>query len=511
MKFSLYILFFFIVGLHSREITFLPSSVSGVEPASLKKKDKLDTGLSELVSYYAKENFLVDISEFDKVKSFISEQTIELNRKPSKLFLSRICEEFSSDFIAHSEVIFDDKISFFTEVYSCRGKVISSHESIIEKDFYNNLEKHTKKAFSFLTPKTKDKILYESSNKDEIIFCLDLSGGLSRELKDIFDYIETLSIRDVAIGLVAISNSETKIIKPNFNHKELLTTIKYLKFSGEVGLDRITSGLLKAKSELLSSKIKTRKFIFFTDVKSNKDSDSTYISALQGIRELGFQISLISGSYFDFKSVSLHKKASRSVSSKDYTNLIHSQMIKTSRGNKTLFLKDRIIYIEDGEKNNFEDLEFNSMQKIEENRVFTIVDSIHPSNISEIYSKLVSPVTEKFSIKSNIKLELDKALSNKTTNWSGVKVLISMGSTSFWLNFNSLPDSYIDQEIAIRTSFIKDNFSSSGVNNIGKETEVYTEDVPKLLILEPKQIKNFVNNNSVFQCFVKGRVLEIKN
>lgn len=506
-----FLVLFFLVQLQAREITFLPSTVTGSEPESLKKKDKLDSGLAELVAYYAKENFLVEVSEFDKVRSYISEEATELNRKPNRLFLSRICEEFSSDYIARSEVFFDDKISFFTEVYSCRGKVISSHESIIQKDFYNNIEKHTKKAFSFLTPKTKDKVQFDSSNKDEIIFCLDLSGGLSRELKDIFEYIESLSNRDISIGLVTISNSETKIIKPSFNHKELLIAMKYLKFSGEVELDRITSGLLKAKSELLNSNIKTRKFILFTDAKSNKNSDSAYISALQGIRELGFQVNLISGSYFDFKSASLHKKASRSVSSKDYTNIIHSQIIGTSKGIKTLFSKDRTIYIEDGEKNNFEDLDFNSMQRIEESRVYSSFDSIHPSNMADIYSKLVSNVSEKSSIKSNIKFELDKILSNKTTNWSGVKALISMGSNSFWVNFKSLPDSFIDKEIIIRTSFIKDNFTSSGINNIGKETEIYTEDVPKLLILEPKQIKNFVANNTIFQCFIKGRVLEIKN
>lgn len=512
MKFILIFLVFFFFQIQAREITFLPSTVTGTEPESLKKKDKLDHGLAELVGYYVGENFLVDISEFDKVRTYITESSTELNRKPSRLFLSRVCEEFNSDYIARSEVYFDSKISFFTEVYSCRGKVISSHESIIEKDFYNQVEKHTKQTFSFLTPKTKDKIKYDISNKDEVVFCLDLSGGLSRELKEISEYIESMNIRDISIGLVIISNSETKIIQPSFNHKDVLQKLKSLKLSGEVDLDRISSGLLKAKSELLNSKIKTRKFILFTDAKSNKNSESAYISALQGIREIGFEVSLISGSYFDYKSASLHKKASRSVSSKDYINIIHSQVIGTSIGFKTLFLKDRFIYIEDGEKNSFEDLEFNNLQRIEESRIYSIADYVHPSNMADIYSKLVSKVSEKSNPKSNIKFELNKILSGKSNiDWTGVRALVQIGSISFWVNFKSLQESYIGKEILIKSSFIKDNFSSSGISNIPKETEIYTEDVPKLLILEPKQIKNFVMNNTVFQCFLKGRILEIKN
>lgn len=54
--------------------------------------------------------------------------------------------------------------------------------------------------------------------------------------------------------------------------------IRKIKIGGDIGLDRVIQGLVKARSELGTSKLK-QKLIILTDAKSNTDHDYGYLSA----------------------------------------------------------------------------------------------------------------------------------------------------------------------------------------------------------------------------------------
>jgi hypothetical protein len=505
---------FFLSSVYAREITFLPTYISGTEPESLKKKDKLEYGFTDLTAFYAKENFFVDISEPDKVKSYFEETTLELNRKPSKLLISRTCEEFSSDYISRNEVSFDKTIVVLTEIYNCRGKLVTSHETMIQNDFYRSLENHIKKSFNFLTPKTKHLTKYNLQNKQEIIFFLDLSGALHSEINEIISLLESITGNpNYFIGLVAVSENKIKIIQPSSNHKQLKSELKNLKFSGDISLERLTSGLIKAKMELVDSKMKSRKFFIITDAKSNKQNDSAYLTAMQSLNEIGYKIQIFTGSFFDHKSFSLHKKASRIGKAKDISQIIHFQTIQTKLGMKTVFLFDQNIYSEEGERSNLQDLNLKDLSKVEEGKLFSYADYPNPRNFTDIYSKSKNlPILEKFQLKSNIRQLVEQSLTSNSSSpeWSGSKALLKVGGTSFWIQLKSISEDFIDKEVTLRATFIKDDFTSTGINNVAAETEIYTEQVPKLLVLEPKQIRNFLESKSNFNCFVTGKILEIK-
>lgn len=140
-KIILFILFTLLsTTLFAREVTFLPAYVVGEEPPALKKKDNLSTGVSELIAYYANENFIVEVSDPDKVKTFVNELGEEMDRKPSSVLLNGVCEEFSSDFIVKTEINFESNISILSEVYNCRGKVVASNESLFKDNFYLAME-----------------------------------------------------------------------------------------------------------------------------------------------------------------------------------------------------------------------------------------------------------------------------------------------------------------------------------------------------------------------------------
>ena len=508
-----FLLTFFNISLFAREITILPAYVVGEEPAALKKKDNLSTGVSELIGYYATENFVVETSDSEKVKVYLSELGEEMDRKPSRSLLNGICEEFSSDFIVKPEINFSDKISILSEVYNCRGKVIASNESLFADNFYLAMEKHTRKTLSFLVPKNKSTTSIDITNEEEIIFFLDLSGSLTREIKSTVNFILSITgSKNLALGAILVKENSIKIIKPSFNHNELKTDLEKIKIGGDIELDRITQGLVKARAELGVSKLKKKKLIILTDAKSNTTHDYGYLSAVQTMREIGYNTFIVTGSFFDYKSMNLHKKAAKS-GGNNLQQITHYQVVGTTKGAKTIYLHDRNIYFEDSSQPNLKDLDLKELATIEEGRVLNTVDFPHPDNMSSVYEKIQGQkLIEKKSISSNVTNIIEKLVQSKsgTLSDSGGKVLIKTGSVSFWLTVNSVDESLEGFDTTFRATFVKDEFSPNGFANIPAETNIYKENIPKLLVLEPSQIRNFLKSNNKFTCFVSGKILEVK-
>ena len=499
-KIILFILFTLLhTTLFAREVTFLPAYVVGEEPPALKKKDNLSTGVSELIAYYVNENFIVEVSDPDKVKTFINELGEEMDRKPSRALLNGVCEEFSSDFIVKTEINFESSIS--------------SNESLFKDNFYLAMEKHTKKTLSFLVPKNKTSIALEANAQEEIVFLFDLSGSLTREVKSAINYIQSITgSKNLSIGAVFVGENSIKLVKPSFNHAKLKEEIGRIKQSGDVGLDRIIQGLVKVRSDLGTTKITKKKFIIITDAKSNASSDYGYLSAVQTVREQGYKTFIITGSFFDFKSMSMHKKAAKSAGN-NLQHITHFQKLGTTKGYRTIYLYDRSIYFDESEQVNPKELDFKEMGVLEDGRVLGKVDFPHPDNMSDVYEKVQGTrLIERQAIQSNIESIIERIVQSKSgaLNFTGSKILIKSGSTSFWLTLNSSGESLENQDVSIRSSFIKDEFSANGFANIPADTIVVKENIPKLLVLEPAQIRNFLKSNGLFTCFVSGKVLEVK-
>ena len=498
--------------LFAREITFLPTYVLGEEPTALKKKDNVSTGISELIAFYANENYLVEISDPDKVKAYITELGESMERKPSRSLLNGVCEEFGSDFIVKSEINFDSSISILSEVYNCRGKIIATNESLFKENFYSSMEKHTKKTLNFLVPKSKNTTLHDFSGEEEVIFLFDMSGSLSREVKSIFKYILSITgSKNLSLGAVFVSENSIKIVKPSLNHEKLKEEISRAKQSGDVGLDRITQGLVKICSELGVNKISKKKFIIITDAKSSMSSDYGYLSAVQAVKELSYNTFIITGSFFDHKSISLHKKAAK-LGGNNLQQITHFQKVGTIRGYRTIFLYDRNIYYDDSEQVNPKEIDIKEMASLEESRVLSKVDFPHPDNMSDVYEKVQGvKLIERQAILSNVDAVVDKIVQSKgSLSFTGSKILLKSGHTSFWVTLKNSTEDLENQDVAIRASFVKDELSANGFANIPSETEIYKESIPKLLILEPAQIRNFLKSNGVFTCFVQGKVVEVK-
>ena len=82
--------------LMAREISFLPTYIIGDSPVYLQKKDNVSEGLSDLIAFYAKENFEVDVSDSDKLRNFLEsmEETLIIAKEnlsiPQNLFYREI-------------------------------------------------------------------------------------------------------------------------------------------------------------------------------------------------------------------------------------------------------------------------------------------------------------------------------------------------------------------------------------------------------------------------------------
>ena len=141
--------------LDAREISFIPSYVIGESPIFLQKKDNVSEGLADLVAFYAKENFEIDVTDSDKVRNYIESQEEAPDKKPSRELISGLCGEFESDYIVKSEIDFSGDPVIQTVTFNCKGKPIYTTESVLQGDFYLGIEKHVIKTFSYLTPKKK--------------------------------------------------------------------------------------------------------------------------------------------------------------------------------------------------------------------------------------------------------------------------------------------------------------------------------------------------------------------
>lgn len=500
------------LGLSSREVTFLPANVTGNPPEALRKKDNMPYGIAELTAYYMHENFMAEPSDFARVRSYLSELEEDPGRKPSRELLNGVCNEFDSDYIVKSEVDFENTAIILTQVYNCRGKVLASTESVLKENFYSSMEAHTKKALSFLVKKNRKEIAL-SSEEEEVIFLLDLSAAMSRDTSAAVRYIESiLGAKQLAIGLVLAGDKTIKVIRPSFNHTAVKEALSMVKYGSDITLDRLNQALIKARNEIGQTDISKKKFIIITDAKYNSSGEYGYMSSVETIKNMDYKVSILTGSYFDYQGMGMHSRIAKT-GGQPLQQIVHYQKIGTMNGYRILYLYDRTIYFDKSGNPNPADLNFAELNKLEEGKVFSLVDFPHPGNMAEVYSKIRNEkLIERGSVLSNIEQVLDKNVSGKANDpgFTGSKVLVKTESGSIWLTMKKNSEKLMDTNASFKVTFRKDYFSSAGYINIPEETQVYNENVPLLLVLNSNQIRGFLNSKTAFTCFIKGTVVDVK-
>ncbi len=514
-KFFLLCTVFITNSIFSRELTFLPTYVIGTAPENLTTKDRLEEGISELLAFYATDQFEVEATDFDKLRNYLDSDEEEKNRKPSRSQINGVCSEFEPDYIVHSEIDFESTPVIITEIINCRGKVIYSSENQLGTDFYAGMQKHAQKAFAFLNPKSKKDPLRYGSNKKEFIFAIDTSGSIASDTKLLIDYINSITgTPNIAIGLIVIQSKGVKVTKPSFDHSEVRNQLSKITLGGTLNLETLSTWLLKARQEIAESKISKRNVILLTDATGGGDPYK-FISALQTYKQIGFQVHLVTGSFFDFKEFGNYRKAARATGG-DLYQLTHFRKVGTPSGFKTVYLYDRTIYVDDSGLEYPSDLNLSSLDKISEFTMNSLVPYPHPSNMADVYLKSTKQKSiELTPIKSNVNSVVDRIINsgNAYTNLKAYrKVLIKAGSTSVWVYLKDIEQELLNKEISVKLFVKKDLQSSLGFSNIPEESFVHVGSTPLLLVLSPKEIKYYLHTlkKDSLTCFMKGKVLEIK-
>ncbi len=501
-------------GVDSREISVLPTYIIGDSPVYLQKKDNVSEGIADLVAFYAKENFEVDVSDADKLRNFLESMEETPEKKASRDLVAGVCTEFDSDYVVKSEMDFSGDPVIQTTTYNCKGKPIYTTESVLQGDFYLGIEKHVLKTFTYLSPKKKKNRERYKEEDIELIYAIDLSGSLAKDAETLLNYIRSLLGSDTSIGLVLIGDKDVKVVKPSRDHENLRKELGRVRFGGEITIEKLTSSLIKVKGELAFGTSKNRRFILVTDAQARDGDPYKLVSTLQSIAQIGFQTFLVTGSYFDYKMTGTYRKAARSTG-QDLQQIMHFIKVGTMKGYKTIYLYDRKVYIDPTGKINPRDLDLKELIQIPEGALYKLVSFPHPNNLVDLFIGYTGEkVIEQGQVSSNISSVVDR-LTNETTKEMGKvhrKVLIKIGGKSIWMPMKSISEQYLDQEVGIRAVFKKQFSNSNGYTNIPEETIVYKETLPLLLVLEPNEIKNYLynSNKDSVVCFIKGKILEIK-
>lgn len=509
----LILLLYWVLPIQSGELTFIPAYISGNPPETLANKDNLSNGIAQLGTFYARENLNTKVTNFDEVKKFIYSSNFSPNKKPDRNILSSICSEFDSDYIIKSEVDFSNRANILTEVYNCKGNLINSHDSSVDLDLFDGFESNIVSALNFLPKKSgSKKATIVNEDIKEVIFVLDLSGSLSREIQSSARFIQSLvDDPNYSVGLLLVSSKKNQFIRPEIRSKKVSNALSQLKFLGEVNPKQLYNGLATIKNNY-TKKNKLGKIIIITDTVLTTENNSEFYSAVQNLKQVHYDVHLITGSFFNNKSLALHEKVARA-GGNELHKITNYQKIGTTNGFRIVYLHDHSIYFSEGEKPR-KLYRLEELVQVDHRFIYSTSKFPHPENMSDIYAKASKEkIIERGKIQSNIDDILQRLItSNKSIKATTKKILLKTLSKTIWINVASTKGVKLNKEIFIRTTFIKDKYSSTGFSNLPNETLIYKEDVPRLLVFTPSELAKYFRENSVSYRygFIKGTVMDMR-
>ncbi|MCX7999159.1 MAG: hypothetical protein N3A69_09460, partial [Leptospiraceae bacterium] len=266
--------------------------------------------------------------------------------------------------------------------------------------------------------------------------------------------------------------------------------------------------------ELAYSSFSKRKLIIFSDARIGKGDAYKFITSVQTMARLGYEIHILTGSYFDHKDVSIYAKAANAAGGKLHL-ITHLQSIGTPEGYKTLFLRDRKIYYVNEKVVNFGKFNPESAFKISESQIYSEVDFPHPGNMAEVFLKVTKQKAIEYGkVTSNVREIVDKIIQADSSSLLQTysKVLLKTGTTSIWLKVKNASESWIGTDAVFKVTLKKDKYSSLGFSNIPEKSFYYKESFPLLLVLSNPEIQTLLEKapSNTIDCFFRGKVLEVK-
>ncbi len=497
--------FFFILELFSAEIVFLPAILRLDTQRDSNLKNASESAFAELSAFYADENFLIDAIPVKK-------DGISANVNYSKSFLSDKCTETEADYLFLSEIEISTSTVVNSKVYNCKGRFVSENETIIKNNFFLQFEKHIRKTLNFLPEKRRENV-GNSLESEEIIFLVDPSPAFSPEVSNLREVFRELATRkNISLGLIIPSRKTSKFFRPTVNNVSANSALE--NYSKEkIQLEDIRDAISRSLEGLGKNKAQSRKFIIFTGAKS-LEKNFDFSDSVSSVKKTGYDVFLISGSYFGSEIFETYKRAGRK-SGKGFRQLTHFQKIGTDEGLKTIFINGEKVFLSNG----FEptDRNFDEMEKVQipPSQIFSSVNFPHAGNLIEIYESVYhKKVIEKGHILNNMRSLVKDIVEKDKMEVSGnqKKILLKSGEISIWLNVPKMSADSVGGIVTLKTVFVRNSNNSFGFSNISQTTVFQPKIAPAMLTFTPKEIIQYFRNETTnsIQCFMKGKILEIK-
>ncbi len=509
----LFLFFGFSFSVFSRGVTFLPVYVSGETPKVLSSKDQLEYGLAELTAFYASELFWLEPTDFTHVREYVKQVNYNYNKKLDPIRASEICESMEASFIVTGEFLFSESVSVITEVYSCNGRLVSRLESSFATNFYTSLEQHVKKTFVSFPSKPDQLSDQKHSDISEILFAIDTSGSFMKEAREAKSYIKRFMLSSSSsIGLLLMSEKRTKFYHPTTDKEQVEKVLDSINFGGKLSPSELASSLYKIRVNEKEAAT-SRKLIIMTDSKITQESSGQIIMALKSFKEAGYTTHLITGPSSPPLVSSEYSRIAGFLSTK-LLRPVTSVRLGTTKGFRTLYLKDNKVYMDRFGRKYSPEITVEELEMFEDNLVYSKVEYPHQGNLSKIFTALTKEkIIQAEDPVSTISTLIDESVRPEKGYYSrSNKILLKSGKTSVWIN-TSKPDKEIENKfVTLKTRFIKDAGSSNGFASVAESTEVYTYNVPKLLVLKPSEITKYFKTSGKRElvCFLEGSVLETK-
>lgn len=499
--------------LFSGDLAFFPVHVNGDLPAEWKNEEKLDYKLSSLFSFYARDNFVIEVADVSKLQQWMEAGKVLRGKKLERSTISGICQGLDVSYVVWSELDFVKRPYLVTELYNCSGTVINRKEGFLYGEIYSDLEDSLKTLLQMFPPRLKKELSSESKeSKKELIFALDLSGSFMREIQAIRPYIrKVIRNQNIPVGLLLFGPAGTTYISPTYETKKIEEALKAIRYGGEVTANHIINGLHKLRGSAAGLE---GEVILLTDVKLKSSEIYNLQSGILSVKQLGYSIKIVSNSSGNNQSLRALKRAA-GASGTPLQAITSFKKVGTNKGYRMIFLKDNQIYFNKRSGVNPGIIDTNNLESIEESRIYAYADYPHPNNMVAIYSKVTG---EKILEVGNLQSDVSFLLENLTRSLFGSdlqswkKVLIKTGHYSSWIYLGSIQPSLVGKLVTFKTTFQVDKTSSSGYTNVPSDTHLHSGEIPELLLLKPSEIRSYLKTHSgkKLSCFIKGTVLEIR-
>lgn len=509
-----FVLFFQSATLLSREIVYLPATLTGDLPPELGPKLDASWEFAKLSRFYLKKNYFVEVQDVKLLEGFWSELDTREGTSLKQEDLNRTCLESEANFIVQDEIDFGKPVFIQTNLYNCKNK----SKQIVQSKLISNpilaLERHVEKSFRFLPPKSKDR-KNEKNSVHEVIYFFDVNSSYAYYRKDFIASINSLlDATGLYLGLVMVKKDKVIIHPPSLDHKDIRRSLVEVGWQGSNQTDSILSALLSLKTRISSGSKQSRKlFLLLSAVP--KERSSSIVLALQELRQLGLDVVFLIPNHSNLDSIRELQRMAKNANVRSI-GITESQKIGTPEGYDTLYLNQLQLYTNKENPSPPFDFSLSSFKRFEPSLVRAAVDVVSPYNMHIAYEKITEKrVIEKEEVKTDIQTILGLETTSTRDESNRFKsVLFQTKGEALWLTVpNELP-LMEGKEYILQSTWVLDPLTSYGIKNVPNETYFLRTSVsyPKFLTIKASLLKKYLDANQFQELsgFMVGTVGTIK-